>query len=263
MWISFDPRNKHVDVYPYYVQILLDNDLHIKRKIPLGPSCFNAVISMDDDNNVWQKTPAKHGKCQGMRSVIKINKDERYVNIYTDKNGFKTLHPISITFELYPIGYIPDTVVFEWSLKDNLAQTTEKDWIPYDESTCEKLEHIWQQKTGGSIDLQLGLRNYKINISNTDCYHEQVDVQRHRKRVVRRVLLPQNTIINKRSLLQQRVKDFKSDDECALCYENFIDTPHMLTRTLECGHIFHGACVQPVILNEFPRCPLCRQQITS
>merc|ERR1711879_1062521 len=51
------------------------------------------------------------------------------------------------------------------------------------------------------------------------------------------------------------------EGECAVCFADFAETPTLpVVRLPDCGHCFHGACVQE-LADKRGLCPICRSTV--
>ena len=157
----------------------------------------------------------------------------------------------------------------DWSV--TLKRLPDKEWVAYDLETSTKIEQAWQQRES-EIIFEVGVRQFKIIFENNWAFAKQVDVNdSSRVRVVKRnpnlteaeIL---ETIQEWETLNQQVVEG----DACPLCYEQFCGS--LPNVTLSCGHIFHCACLQPMLIGNMKNhyygdlkhhCPMCRDEFTS
>eukprot|EP00038_Savillea_parva_P025082 m.46146 g.46146 ORF g.46146 m.46146 type:complete len:433 (-) comp6726_c0_seq1:1610-2908(-) len=51
------------------------------------------------------------------------------------------------------------------------------------------------------------------------------------------------------------------EDDCAICLETF--ALREAVRQLKCGHFFHPVCIDPWLLQNNPRCPLCKDNVLA
>jgi hypothetical protein len=49
----------------------------------------------------------------------------------------------------------------------------------------------------------------------------------------------------------------ESEDKCSICQENLWEKD---VGQLECRHLFHKECLEPLLKIEDPRCPICRKE---
>lgn len=57
------------------------------------------------------------------------------------------------------------------------------------------------------------------------------------------------------------VDNEEEGDDCSICLDPFT---HMEpTRTLRCGHFYHPDCIDPWLVENSPRCPLCKDNVLA
>jgi hypothetical protein len=49
----------------------------------------------------------------------------------------------------------------------------------------------------------------------------------------------------------------KKFDTCPICFDDFKEDN--IIRQIKCNHIFHQSCIDPWLLNESYKCPVCRE----
>ncbi len=54
--------------------------------------------------------------------------------------------------------------------------------------------------------------------------------------------------------------EIQREDQCPICYEKMSESD---TRTLHCGHQFHGRCVDKSVAYGLMQCSLCRSPLTT
>eukprot|EP00913_Durusdinium_trenchii_P032840 g30744.t1 len=109
-------------------------------------------------------------------------------------------------------------------------------------------------------EIAVGIRSYEVLFEGASMAGKQVDKRRKKRRFVRRRAVQ----MEEREAALQSVESAvaaASDAECVICAESFADTYAMpVVRLRECGHIFHGACVQD-LADRRKTCPYCRAQV--
>lgn len=81
------------------------------------------------------------------------------------------------------------------------------------------------------------------NVSNNTRLHEDV------KNIATTEILDKNTILIKHD-------DPAIKDSCSICLEGYDE--NSIIRKLNCSHIFHKDCIDPWLLKESYKCPICR-----
>ena len=70
------------------------------------------------------------------------------------------------------------------------------------------------------------------------------------------------TILNENSILKnfnEYSTDIKEQSKtCIFCLDDYND--QSIIRELKCGHLFHKDCIDPWVLNENYKCPICRDE---
>lgn len=116
-------------------------------------------------------------------------------------------------------------------------------------------------------EIAVGIRSYEVLFEGASMAGKQVDKRRKKRRFVRRRAVQ----MEEREAALQSVESAVAaacaedpslaDAECVICAESFADTYAMpVVRLRECGHIFHGACVQD-LADRRKTCPYCRAQV--
>lgn len=116
---------------------------------------------------------------------------------------------------------------------------------------------------GGEVVFTVGVAQMKVCVDALNTFSYQQDCRTgSRRRFVRRVTLTEEEVSRKDAAFADSAT--RVEDACAICPENFAETPHMPRVACDpCGHLFHGTCINQVVLRESQnaRCPLCRQSI--
>jgi len=71
--------------------------------------------------------------------------------------------------------------------------------------------------------------------------------------------LDANTTVETFSILDPSIKE--KYDSCPICFDDFKD--ENIVRKIQCTHIFHKDCIDPWLLNENYKCPVCRKNTLS
>jgi DNA-directed RNA polymerase subunit RPC12/RpoP len=69
--------------------------------------------------------------------------------------------------------------------------------------------------------------------------------------------LNNNTIVDEFSILDEEEK--KKYNTCSICFDDFKD--ESIIRKIKCSHIFHKDCIDPWLLNQSYKCPVCRDNV--
>ena len=67
--------------------------------------------------------------------------------------------------------------------------------------------------------------------------------------------LAKNTTLDEFSKLDTETK--KKYDICSICFDEFKE--ENIIRKIKCNHLFHKDCVDPWLLKESYKCPVCRE----
>ena len=252
MWISIDPISGNLYAYPEYAQKLLDN-ADVDTYVDLGIGCFNAIIFKCSNGKHVQKT-------NRIRSVKEITDDTQTVLTMQCRDRLWSLHGevncISSKLELVP--QIPRIILWSWCSQTHFSRF-DIDWIPYSADLQDKIENAWTDSVP-EIDLLIGLQKYKIVFNFNSSFMFQLSKDNTRRRFVRRCFQTQEQYDHIKSLLCQKA-DANTRETCAICIENFSDTPHLPLCRLKCGHEFHCACMSWIRISVSPKCPICREEI--
>lgn len=259
MFVSCDPLSgNYLDVYPDYAQNCMKK-LKNGNSLFLGPDCFNAEILLKD-GLYCQTTPAvAHvNKSSGFRSVTFFNANE--VIVYEDAHhnwSFKenVFSQKSLTSNC--LRYPATSSIWQWSLKVgcDITLIRENDWVAYSKEDSDTIEDGFQSATS-TVSINVGMKQYNIHFcndstNNKSVYALQVDAQNStRTRMCRRAM--------------RHATFFTSPTEaetCALCTEDFKDTPHIPWVQTLCGHHFHAVCLERMKMSNHLKCPLCRASI--
>jgi len=139
-------------------------------------------------------------------------------------------------------------------------------WAAYSADHNREIESAF--RTGAEkADIVIGIRSYEVLFEGSTMHGKQVDQKKKKRRFVRRRAVP---VQEKDAALQSgeaAVATAVAQDpslaekECVICAESFADTYAMpVVRLRECGHMFHGACVQD-LADRRKTCPFCRAQV--
>eukprot|EP00927_Polykrikos_kofoidii_P011884 TRINITY_DN15081_c0_g1_i1.p1 TRINITY_DN15081_c0_g1~~TRINITY_DN15081_c0_g1_i1.p1 ORF type:complete len:453 (+),score=93.40 TRINITY_DN15081_c0_g1_i1:192-1550(+) len=154
--------------------------------------------------------------------------------------------------------------LWEWcrSTDTHIDENDPSIWGLYLESQNEDIETAFRAGRQTS-KVVIGIRTFEICFDGPSSA-KQVDHLMKKKRRVRRRLMSEN---DRAAIFVEAAKQASNnvptggDDECAICFATFEETPMMPTvRLKECGHIFHCPCIQH-IADKKGQCPLCRKDI--
>lgn len=59
--------------------------------------------------------------------------------------------------------------------------------------------------------------------------------------------------------LSNEIKNF--NDACSICKMDYLPTDEI--RHIKCNHVFHKECIDPWLLNENYKCPVCREEVAE
>lgn len=260
MFISSDPLSgNYLDVYPNFAQNLIKN-LKNGESIFLGADCFNATVHLKD-GKYSQTTPScsRIHKINGFRSVaflengsIDIYKNTNDNRWYFYKNNFEVKR-----LNNEHVRYPATSFIWQWSSRvgTDVGAIKENDWVSYSEDDSSQIEVSFQDTNRKSTDIAIGMKNYEIqfiqddNSSNRSVYALQIDKSNPRRvRLCRRAM---------RAPTKFELPD--NSETCALCTEDFADTPHIPWLKTSCQHHFHAVCFDRMKTSSTVlKCPLCR-----
>lgn len=256
MFVSLEPLSgNYVDVYPENAQKLIKK-LKNNEQIFLGPDCFNAMVHKKD-NTYFQKTPSvfQINKRGGRRSVKEIQNADEIIVCFNGKtwNFVKssdfTLYQKKITNMKFP----PENIHWQWCTINSFHKANDSDWISYSANDNMLIENAFKDPVQKSIRLPVGMKTYEIvflldEFEQRSVYAIQKDVHSERKRIIRRSLSYMTFF---------PVPD--NETTCALCCEDFKDSPHLPWVKTACNHVFHCVCFDRIRAEK--KCPMCRTQL--
>ena len=254
MWYSVSPYDGSIVPYPPFVNDLLNAAKHSGRQTVHIPTFFNATIHLASEPAL-QTTPeirGRMGKPAGLRQVICKNPG---AVVHVDfKNGRWDLSerdiPSSVERMVPTAMDTGETWIWEWCESLSLAHASERSWHSYATEVQDALEAKWNASHDNfEHAVTIGLREYVIDVVRTNPFFRQKDENMQKVRWVRRRF--GRPAAHSPTLTED-------SDSCALCCETYGDTRHMpCIRLSSCTHIFHAACLQPLLDRHQP-CPLCR-----
>ncbi len=264
MFVSSDPLSgNYIDVYPDFAQNLIKN-LKNDDSVFLGADCFNATIHLNNDK-YSQTTPScsKIRKIKGYRSVARFVGD--FINIYKNMHDnrwyFYQNNSEYKTLTIQNIRCPATSFIWQWShrIGIDVSSKKENDWLSYSEDDSSHIEVGFRNTNNASIDIVIGMKNYKIeflqddNSSNRSVYALQIDKNdSSRIRLIRRAMRAAT-----------KFDPPENAETCALCTEDFVDTPHIPWLKTSCGHHFHAVCFDRMQSSSSTgvKCPLCRANL--
>ena len=259
MYIHMDPINGVVEPYSIEVQDILK-----MKSIPsdtfLGSRCFNATVHLRKDGAHYQTTPGiggpRGGKAPGYRQVKRVTSRLLSVlyKIHTPQNAWRFsssdgeyIVPMSLNL---PINRV---AMWQWCTESSVSSDMEK-WVCYESNVNDDLEEAWTNEGSDNFECvtPVGITNKRIIVNRSNAFFRQQDTENPtNQRWVRRILMEMSDV--------QSIRDSSlhncPDDVCAICICNYKETPMIPRRTLPCNHMFHCACLAPIIDK---RCPMCR-----
>lgn len=263
VFVSINPVTGEVDTYGSDAQSLLSR-LVPGAAVFLGERCFNATVKMNPDGSYHQTTPAifgERGKPAGARDVVNVHDGLTTITVYKSGRrwGARAIHPSeSKVKNVMPVER--HVVTWQWCTELSLGRAQERHWIPYTDETVSRLEEQW---TSGAdtfdVSINVGIRGYVIHVDRANAFWVQNDASHQKSRWVRRIHERESSAQRRRELMLQDVPQ----DVCCLCFDEFSESVHMPRHKTSCGHVFHAACLQPVLDRADARCPLCRCSITG
>jgi hypothetical protein len=255
MFIHLDPITGIVEPYTDNVQTILKGK-QIPSATHLGSMCFNATVHLNQSGAHHQTTPAWGGrgsKPAGYREVRRVT--ERLLsNLYKKETSGRwrfcdSSEPGSHSVTIQNLR--SKSSVWQWCSKTRYSQLND-DWICYSENVIDELEEMWQKDDNNfELDVTTGIAVKTITVNRRDMFHKQRDKITGNARWVRRILMQESEIYQ----IRNDRNDNCPDDMCPICICNFSENVSLPTIKLDCGHVFHQACLAPV--ND-KRCPMCR-----
>ncbi len=226
------------------------------------PSCFGAVVhfaSGHGGQHHFQRTPAVGSKPPGFRSVLRgVIGEEAKLYWWGDQQLWRLDGPERYEHEQTVLITALDpaagaaTAIWQWCdlPLERLAEAREQNWHRYGDEDAAAIEGAWSRRS--SVSIMAGLTTYDVG-SWQGVFGIQVNTRTNYRRQVRRGRL--NVSAETPEALQ--------DEMCPLCTESFADHPEWPVRKTSCGHSFHWTCLQPIMQESYPRCPICRTALGS
>jgi len=157
--------------------------------------------------------------------------------------------------------------LWEWCQLAGMKQALEAPpalWSVYSEGQNNEIEQAF--RTGEErAPICVGMRSYDI-VFLSSIYAQQVDSTYRKRRLVRRSLMTtvqlHEAFATSALAMETLSQSVTIDQEmCPICCEYFQDTRlQPVAKLLDCGHVFHAACVQ-VLADRNSTCPACRSAV--
>lgn len=132
-------------------------------------------------------------------------------------------------------------------------------WGVYGEDQDSAIEEAFRSGAP-SVALSIGIRSYEVTFRGASGGRQEDKAMRKRRLVRRR----QATATEREAALGAaacETNEETADGECAICCASFAETAAVpVVRLPDCGHCFHGACVQH-IADRQGTCPFCRAEV--
>lgn len=159
-----------------------------------------------------------------------------------------------------PRGYV---AIWEWckaaEARDINAVSVDS-WGMYGEEHSKIIEDSFR-RGDAVISINIGIRSYTIAFDAVAGHGRQIDVALKKRRFVRRTMV---SVAERAASLEAAAAALEAmaeaDEECAVCYATFGETPTLPAVVLPCNHRFHGVCVQQLADKGGP-CPCCRAEV--
>jgi len=300
VWASLDPRSAELQLYPLAVASRLEaayRAIGTGRRRPvslqgLGGIFEDACVEMGGDEPPVQRTArgrrdvrrleVLEGSCEVSVFVVPSRTTWRIAEFsvpgVTEERSAKIDATQLLAQEVQDAASSSDrraatergdadglVALWEWCRvpKAKDPQQLPRDaWGIYGEEHGKTIEAAFREGKP-SAPICIGIRTYDVVFTGTET-GKQVDRALNKRRLVRRRLLPPG---ERDEVLRAASEEFAANNadvaegECAVCFADFAETPTIpVVRLAECGHCFHGACVQEVADKNDP-CPLCRTDV--
>ena len=248
---------------PFCENQLIEDAYQSGRVSIFLPTCFNATVHFDRGGGAHhQSTPAVGSKPAGRRSVSRgVAGAQLDIFWWPAESAWRLDAPPAMvdprrkTVLVTAGAPLDHEVRWQWCdlPADAVGRAVEANWHGYDDESHEKIEEAWAR--GRPAKLLAGLSQYEVaNFQGT--YATQVNLATGFRRVVRRG-------IYKPASPDAAPADLEGDC-CALCTENFSDTPQWPVTRTSCRHAFHFTCLNQLRARQGAmarRCPVCRTQL--
>jgi hypothetical protein len=248
-WISIDPILGEPKTYPE--SNLIETEFQ-NGKETIFLETFCRTIHFKEPYT--QTTPRIGAKPKGIRSVVRCNLGEQVIVYLWPNSRWYSTQPRDIKEIKYIIiqeaENIPET--WQWCDRDydNTKYALERNWHNFSGEISNQIEET--SKHRGSMTITIGLTPYVLSDFNGS-YGIQTNSVTGMTRAIRRGIS---------KFVGKELSENLQDESCALCMEDFKDTPHVPLRTTSCNHTFHWTCLNNYKSREScPRCPMCRASI--
>lgn len=281
-FVSIDPRSGFLSSYPEWVQTKLrrhNERLAVPTDVFLGPYFHNATVHLRADGRHYQTTPPAAGVARsGKRTVAAVQLGapvwvwcrDRYWTLHPDNSNVQTRQTrqtrltrltrqtgaITSDAQCRAAPEIPMHPIWEWCQLPLVRGL----WRAYNADASEALELAFRRMIdrgeSQTVRVSIGPCVKEVHVRLNEPLHIQTDVASGRKRWVRRRYSTRTEAeMFERAAREVALKH--GDASCAICLEEFAETPLWPVLRTACGHTFHGACIHPLLLRSDP-CPLCR-----
>lgn len=231
----------------------------------LGSKCFNATVHLTEDGEHYQTTPGiwtsqNRRKVPGYRQVRRVEArlSSALYKISTP-HGWRFSSTSGRPIEPMSLSMPYDRVAtWQWCTGPIITSDTTT-WVCYESGVNDDLEEAWATEGNDNFELVItvGITNKRIIVNRSDAFFCQQDTENPTNlRWVRRILMEMSDVQNIRDLSMHNCPD----DVCAICICTYTETPMIPRKTLPCTHVFHGACLAPIVDK---RCPMCRVSFSS
>jgi len=296
VWVSVDPRQGRLDVYPSRAARLLEGaKSRGDSSVCLGADLFNATVILEDEAHIQRTTRGRrdvrrlllddasqpmaslHVACgpHGWRVAAQDVPGAEERNVRVSPEDLVSLHDspeVASASEQAPacddlgndtnaVGRLP---LWEWCREDGVhpvaaQQLPATAWGVYSREQNSAIEEAFQ---AGQEDLSVsvGIRTYRIVFGPEAGFARQVDDTLHKRRLIRRRLLDSSE--ERDQLLEPAAPQIAREQEsCPICFMDFAETPAMPVLELPgCKHVFHMACAQQ-LADSGSQCPCCRGDV--
>ena len=308
IFYSVNPDTGLIDVYPKWLteeatltyQECLDTGK--STTIAFGSRFFGATLHFDHNGN--HRQTSSNG---GLRSVGVFSQNSDLLpdaKTYTTTvmcsygewriaRGNQSMHETHTREAVIPPEYTTDdpnhkkVPFWEWcrvtarelrrmvtenrySYSMTLKRLPEEHWFAYDQSQTARLEEAWATGESSAV-VEVGVRQYTVAFDTDRVFARQYDsIDPTRIRIARRnPNMSLDQVKTRQREAMKHVADIDKDEVCSICINRFDE--YMPVITLECGHIFHAACITPMILQTIRNaygepthhCPMCRAEFTT
>lgn len=253
-----DPVTGIVEPYTDDVQNILKGK-NIPSSIFLGSICFHATVHLRASGSHYQTTPAfgrgRGGKSIGHREVRRMT-PRLLGNLYKKRtgDGWRFCSKSDIEAQSVQVHNLESKVaIWQWCSKSKYSYKN-NDWYCYSEYVNDDLEEMWQRDNSDfELNVTTGITTKIVKVNRNEMFYTQQDKDTGNTRLVRRALMNEREV----KILRDECKKNCPDDICAICISHFTENTSLPTCNLNCGHIFHQACLAPL---KDKRCPMCRTE---